>query len=93
MTTSETTHQHTKRELSNVRRWMQAIFVAITFLLGLRHILPGEGSRGGAFDAFCPFGGIETLWTYVATGHTLKTTSLMNFTILIAVLGLSFVAG
>ena len=72
---------------------MQAIFVAITFLLGLRHILPGEGSRGGAFDAFCPFGGIETLWTYVATGHTLKTTSLMNFTILIAVLGLSFVAG
>ncbi|MBT3390466.1 MAG: 4Fe-4S binding protein [Chloroflexi bacterium] len=92
MTTSETTKTK-QNDLSKVRRWMQAIFVAITFLLGLRHILPGEGSRGGAFDAFCPFGGIETLWGYIATGHTLKTTSLMNFTFLIAVLGLSLVAG
>ncbi len=72
---------------------MQAIFVFGAFLIGLRHIMPGESSRGGAFDSFCPFGGIETLWAYITTGHTLQTTNLINFTILIAVLGLSLVAG
>jgi len=40
---------------------MQGFFVAGTFLIGLRHILPGESPRGGAFDVFCPFGGVENL--------------------------------
>lgn len=72
---------------------MQGGFLLVTFLIGLRHILPGESSRGGAFDAFCPFGGLETLWPYLARGQTLKTTNLLNFSILIAVTGLSLVAG
>ena len=72
---------------------MQGILLAGTFLIGLRHILPGESSRGGAFDAFCPFGGVETLWIYVTTGQTLKTTNLLNFTILLAVLGVALIAG
>ena len=72
---------------------MQGGFVFVTLLIGLRHIMPGESSKGGAFDAFCPFGGIETLWAYITTGHTLKTTNLLNFTILIAVLGVSLIAG
>ena len=82
-----------KSELSTIRRGMQVSFVVLTFLIGLRHMLPGESSKGGAFDAFCPFGGIETLWAYITTGHTLKTTNLLNFTALIAVLGVSLVAG
>jgi polyferredoxin len=72
---------------------MQAGFVLAAILVGLRHMLPGDSPRGGAFDAFCPFGGIETLWSYLTTGQTLKTTNLLNFTVLIAVLGVSFVAG
>ena len=72
---------------------MQGFFVAGTFLIGLRHMLPGESSRGGAFDAFCPFGGVETLWAYVTTGETLKTTNLLNFSVLLAVLGVSLIAG
>jgi len=82
-----------KSDLTTTRRWMQGIFVILTFLIGLRHIMPGGSSKGGAFDAFCPFGGIETLWVYLTTGHTLKTTNLLNFTALIAVLGVSLVAG
>lgn len=72
---------------------MQVFFVGVIALIGLRHIMPGESSAGGALDAFCPFGGIETLWPYLSTGATLKTTNLLNFTILISVLGLSLVAG
>lgn len=72
---------------------MQGGFFLSTFLIGLRHIMPGEGSRGGGFDSFCPFGGIETLWSYLAAGSTLKTTNLLNFTIILGVAGVSLVAG
>jgi len=82
-----------KGTLPEIRRWMQIAFVIFTFLIGLRHIMPGESSKGGAFDAFCPFGGIETLLPYLTTGQTLKTTNLLNFTSLMAVLGVSLVAG
>lgn len=81
------------KELSVIRRWMQTGFVVLTLLIGLRHILPGESSKGGAFDSFCPFGAVETLWAYVTTGHPLKSTSPLNFTFGIAVLGVSLVAG
>jgi len=73
--------------LSKSRRAIQWIGVAGAFLLGLRHVMPGEASRGGSFDSFCPFGGIETLLPYIATGQTLKTTNLLNFSILLGVLG------
>ncbi|MEN8242740.1 MAG: 4Fe-4S binding protein [Chloroflexota bacterium] len=82
-----------RSELSLYRRGMQIGFVVFTFLLGIRHMLPGSPTKGGAFDAFCPFGAIETLWLYVTTGHTLKTTNLLNFSVLFAVLGVSLVAG
>ena len=82
-----------KSELKIFRRYMQIGFVLLTFLIGLRHLLPGESSKGGAFDAFCPFGGIETLWAYITTGQTLKTTNLLNFSVLLAVIGVSLVAG
>ncbi len=64
-----------------------------TFLIGIRHLLPGEAGSGGSFDAFCPFGAIETLWVYLARGQTLKTTNLLNFAVMSGVLGVSIVAG
>ena len=84
---------HKKDAISPIRRWMQAGFVAITVLISVRHLIPGDSARGGGFDAFCPFGGIETLWIYITTGETLETTNLLNFSILLAVLGVSLVAG
>jgi polyferredoxin len=84
---------HTKDAISPIRRWMQAGFVVITILISVRHLFPGGSEKGGGFDAFCPFGGIETLWVYITTGETLKTTNLLNFSVLLAVLGVSLVAG
>ena len=79
--------------LSKSRRVIQWLAVIGTFVLGLRHIMPGEASRGGSFDSFCAFGGIETLLPYLSTGHLLKSTNLLNFSVLIATLGVSLVAG
>jgi polyferredoxin len=79
--------------LAKSRNVIQWIGVIGTFLLGLRHIMPGEASRGGSFDSFCPFGAVETLLPYLATGHTLKTTNLLNFSVLMGVLGVALVAG
>ena len=91
--TNNTKTQQPKSSLSATRRTIQYISLLITILLGLRHIMPGESSKGGAFDAFCPFGGIETLWAYITTGHTLKTTNLLNFSVLLGVVGVSLVGG
>jgi polyferredoxin len=74
------------------RAVMQWLAVLAAALVGLRHIMPGESS-GGSFDAFCPFGAIETFLPYVLKGYTLKTTNLLNFSILLGVLGVSLVAG
>ena len=76
-----------------IRKGMLWVGVIGAFLIGLRHMFPGEAASGGAFDAFCPFGAIETLWAYLTRGQTLKTTSLLNFAILSGVLTVSLVAG
>lgn len=67
--------------------------VIATFLIGLRHLFPGKAASGGSFDAFCPFGAIETMWVYITSGQTLKTTSLLNFAVFGGVLAVSLVAG
>lgn len=79
--------------LSAIRTGMLGGSLGFTLLIGIRHLLPGEAASGGSFDAFCPFGAIESLWRYATTGETLQTTSLLNFTILGGVLAVSLVAG
>lgn len=82
-----------KSSLMRIRKGMLWFGVIGAFLIGLRHVLPGEAASGGSFDAFCPFGAIETLWAYLARGQTLKSTSLLNFAMLGGVLAVSLVAG
>lgn len=79
--------------LTAIRHWLQGAAVLATFLIGLRHILPGEASKGGAFDAFCPFGGVETLLPFLMRGETLRTTNLLSLAMLVAVVGVSLLAG
>lgn len=79
--------------ITKVRRTIQYMFLFATYLLGLRHVMPGRESTGGAFDAFCPMGGIETFFQYITTGHTMKTTNLLNFAVLIGVIGVSLLSG
>jgi polyferredoxin len=79
--------------LARSRQVIQWLTVIGTFLIGLRHILPGEGSTGGSFDSFCAFGGIETLLPYVFSSHTLKSTNLLNFSVLLGAIGVALVVG
>jgi polyferredoxin len=79
--------------LAKSRRVIQWLAVIGTFVIGLRHVMPGEASRGGSFDSFCAFGGIETLLPYIFNGNVLKSTNLLNFSVLIATLGVALVAG
>jgi polyferredoxin len=81
------------KTITHTRHWLQGTAVLGTFLIGLRHVIPGKTSSGGAFDAFCPFGGVETLLPYLTTGQTLKTTNPLNFAILLGVIGVSLLAG
>ena len=87
------TARHKPFWLSKSRRTIQWLVVIGTFVIGLRHIMPGEASRGGSFDSFCAFGGIETLLPYLFNGHLLKSTNLLNFSVLLGTLGVSLVAG
>jgi polyferredoxin len=82
-----------KRPLSTSRKAFQITALVLTVLIGLRHALPVSSSRGGSLDAFCPLGGLETLWPYLAEGTTLKSTHLLNFSVLLAVLGTALLAG
>lgn len=82
-----------KSSLMKIRKGMLWTATIGAFLIGLRHLLPGEAASGGAFDAFCPFGAVETLWSYLTRGQALKTTNLLNFAILSGVLSVSLVAG
>lgn len=86
-------NKHNNDSGISVRLVIQLLFLVITILIGLRHIMPGESSKGGAFDVFCPFGAIETLWSYAVKGQTLLTTAPLNFAILFGVLGVSILAG
>lgn len=79
--------------LMSIRKGMLWFAVIGTTLIGIRHLLPGEAGSGGSFDAFCPFGAIESLWRYVTTRQTLLTTNLLNYAILSGVLAVSLVAG
>ena len=88
-----TTQKPRRYSLTRGRRIIQSLAVVGTFLIGLRHIMPGEASRGGSFDSFCAFGGIESFLPYVFNGHTLKSTNLLNFSVLLGALGVGFVAG
>lgn len=81
------------RRLAGIRKGMLWFAVIGTFLIGIRHLLPGEAGSGGSFDAFCPFGAMETLWVYLTRGQTLKTTNLLNFAVMSGVLAVSLVAG
>lgn len=82
-----------KTSLTQIRKGMLWFSIAAAFLIGIRHLMPGEATSGGSFDTLCPFGAIETAWKYITSGQTLKSTNLLNFAILSGVLAVSLVAG
>jgi polyferredoxin len=74
-------NQHTFRRLS------QSIFLLFILFLVVQHILVGEDSTVviASPEAFCPFGGLETLFLYITEGGTFVShTHLSNLVLLIA---------
>jgi polyferredoxin len=75
-------NQHTFRRLS------QSIFLVFILFLALQHVIVGGDSAVATTspEAFCPFGGLETLYQYVSEGGAFVShTHLSNVVMLIAV--------
>ncbi len=64
-----------------MRSFFQAVFLAIT-LVGV-FVVQGNAER------WCPFGGVEALYTYIAEGNMTCSLAVSNFYILAAVLAIT----
>ena len=74
------------------RRVSQLGFTAFIALLVIQHGTLGENSALStpSAEAFCPFGGLETLYKYITTGGTFVAhTHLSNVALLVAVLAVA----
>ncbi|MDZ4720006.1 MAG: 4Fe-4S binding protein [Roseiflexaceae bacterium] len=80
----------------HLRRLTQALFTLFIGVLVVSHLLVGESATTTtttSAEAFCPFGGVETLYQYVASGGSfINHTHLSNVVLLVAVLALTVVA-
>jgi ferredoxin len=79
----------------HIGRLIQASVTLFIGLVAAGHTLAGEGmvTTAPSAEAFCPFGGVETLEQYIASGGSfINHTHLSNLVLLAAVLVLSVVA-
>jgi polyferredoxin len=78
-----------------LRRASQVGFAGFIAYVGVRFFLVGEEGATGAssVEAFCPFGGLETLYTFATTGGVrLQHTHPSNLVVLAALLATALVA-
>jgi polyferredoxin len=78
-----------------LRRLSQLGFVGFILFVVVRHRIVGEGGPivTPSAEAFCPFGGVETLYRFITSGgKTVPHTHLSNVVILLAVLATALVA-
>lgn len=71
------------------RRLSQIFFLAFIAFFAIQHVIIGEDSGivTASAEAFCPFGGLETIYKYISTGGSyVAHTHLSNVVVLIAVL-------
>ena len=80
---------HTFRRLVQLGVFGFIVFIAI------RHFLVGEGGAviTPSWEAYCPMGGLETLYKYIATGGSFVAhVHLSNVVLLVAALALALIA-
>ena len=71
------------------RRLAQVYFALFILVVTVRHVLAGESSANvtASPEAYCPFGGLETLYKYIVSGGSfVPHTHLSNLVVLVAVL-------
>lgn len=67
-----------------LRRLVQFGVVAFISFIAWQHVVYGDTTASP--EAFCPFGGLETLYTYLSSGgRTISHTHLSNLALLLAV--------
>jgi len=75
------------------RRFVQLGFATFILVVTLQHVLVGESSGNvtASPEAYCPFGGLETLYQYITSGGSfISRTHLSNVVVLVAVLVTAF---
>lgn len=75
-----------------LRTTSQLAFVALVLVVAIRHQTE-KGSSAPSVDALCPFGGIETAWTFLTTGTLVEKTQISSLILGIAVLVGILIAG
>lgn len=71
----------TARRLRWIRHGVQAAMTAIVVWQVVRQVTADDGSAEG----LCPFGGFETLWTWLSTGRTVSHVHPANIALALAV--------
>jgi polyferredoxin len=70
------------------------VFLIIVTVATYRHQLLGGGPGGAAsIHTICPFGGLETLYSYIAGGAYLQRTNISNFILLAGTIVLALLRG
>lgn len=72
------------------RRLIQFLLVVLVAYLGLEHQF---GLGGSPIDAYCPFGGVESFYTWITTGKMIPKTAVSNLILLGSLLIVTLVAG
>ena len=68
-----------KKNKHNIIRYSILIFFLLLFtIFSLRHFILG-GKAAASVDALCPFGGFETLYTFIATGSMVPRILMSSF--------------
>jgi len=73
------------KRLKGSRRIVQLVFAAWIIVAAVRNQVL-SGSESPSVDAMCPFGGVETLVTWITTGHFISKTHPSNLVLGLAVL-------
>ncbi|MFN8456463.1 MAG: 4Fe-4S binding protein [Anaerolineae bacterium] len=73
------------------RRAVQTSFALFILVSAYLHF--ADKGTNPSLDALCPFGAVETLWTYLTAGHFLPKTSVANVILAIGLFVGTFVVG
>ena len=73
------------KRLKGSRRIVQLVFAVWVIVAAVRHQLP-SAQEGASVDALCPFGAVETLITWITTGHFISKIHQSNLILGLAVL-------
>lgn len=78
--------------MTRCRLAVQACFILLMAYIGYRHQLVGPLGQP-PIDAYCPFGALETLPTYLTNGFFLSKTAPSNFWLLVALIVTTLFSG